>query len=161
MYCFEFRLSRNKVKMTRKIKFGKYQIKMRTWVVWARDHLVLIRNEIQKGWSKMIGRMIQEILLKLVDKREYLTLIKKIIFNNNDREIDKEIFTASLKKNGDVIKKRIKSTKDLFDEMIIYEMHRESECSKNKDIQTLIITSPINRFNIIEEESDTNFYFRV
>ena len=45
--------------------------------------------------------------------------------------------------------------------MIIYEMHSESECSNNKDIQTLIITSLIDRFNIIEEESDTNFHFRV
>ena len=52
----------------------------------------------------------------------------KFIFNNNNKENDEENITTSLKKNEKVIKKRSKSTDELFDEEIIIEMHSKSEC---------------------------------
>ena len=87
--------------------------------------------------------------------------MKFFILNNNDKESDKEIITSSLKKNEEVIKQKIKSTKEFFDEMNIYEMHSESECSEDEDIHALIIISLIDRFNIIEVEPDENCFFRV
>ena len=57
-------------------------------------------------------------------------------------------------------RKNSSKSKWYFWEMIFYEIHSESECSKDEDIQASIITSLIGRFNRIEKKRDGIGFFR-
>ena len=81
------------------------------------------------------------------------------VFSQNELTNEEEVIDTWLKYNKEATNKKHKSSEEILDGMIIYEMLSESECSDDESIQASIITSLTDKFDIIEEESDGNCFF--